>query len=313
MIAARNEHEHQPAMTFPREQLSPLSLGTVQLGMAYGIANPAESITAAQADAVLDAAWDGGVRCLDTARAYGVAEGRIGVWRAARGSAPLLVSKFPNLEGEDDPAAAVERHFAASCAALGVERLDGYLAHRAIDIGRPGVADTLRTLCDAGRLAAFGVSVYDTDELDRALGVPGLGAIQVPVSVFNTGLIRSGALARCRAAGVVAFARGAFLQGALFMAPDGLPDHLAPVAPVLHRLAELAAVHGLGLEALALGFLRAQVGIDSIVVGALTASQLSASIVAMAAPPLDEGLVASLSSLGAALPAAAVDPRFWPT
>jgi aryl-alcohol dehydrogenase-like predicted oxidoreductase len=299
-------------MTFPRDQLSPLSLGTVQLGMAYGVANPAEPLTAAEAEAVMDAAWDSGVRCFDTARAYGEAEVRIGAWRAACGASPLIVSKFPSLEGEGDPAAAVEGHFAASRAALGVERLDGYLAHRAADIYRPGVADTLRALCDAGRLAAFGVSVYDADELDRALGIPGLGAVQAPVSVFDTRLVRSGALARCHDAGIAVFIRSAFLQGALFMAPDALPDHLAPVGPVLRRLAEMATAHGMGVEALALGYLRAQAGIDSIVVGALTAAQLSASVAAMAAAPLDEGLLAALSGLGTGLPAAAVDPRCWP-
>jgi aryl-alcohol dehydrogenase-like predicted oxidoreductase len=154
--------------------------------------------------------------------------------------------------------------------------------------------------------------VYESDEVDRALGVPGLGVIQAPVSVFDTRLIRSGALARCRAAGITVFVRGAFLQGALFLAPDGLPDHLAPVGPVLHRLGELADAQGSGLAALALGFPRAQAGIDSIVVGAITAAQLSASAAAMAAPPLGADLVAELSGLGAGLPTAAIDPRCWP-
>jgi aryl-alcohol dehydrogenase-like predicted oxidoreductase len=299
-------------MTFPHDKLSPLSLGTVQLGMAYGIANPAEPIAAAEAGAVMDAAWDGGVRCFDTARAYGEAEARIGAWRAARGRSPVLVSKFPSLEGEEDPFAAVEMHFTSSLAALGVERLDAYLAQLPADIHRPGVADSLRALCDSGRLAAFGVSVYDADEIDRALGIPGLGVVQAPVSIFDTRLIRSGALDRCRAAGIVVFTRSAFLQGALFMAPYALPYHLAPTVPVRHRLTELAQASGSDLEALALGFLRAQGGIDSIVVGAVTPAQLSASASAMAAAPLDEGLVAELSRLGDGLPVTAVDPRCWP-
>ena len=73
-----------------------LTLGTAQLGPAYGIANREGRLDDASADAVLSAGWDAGMRWFDTARAYGDSEQRIGAWcRAALGRAGALSDGHP--------------------------------------------------------------------------------------------------------------------------------------------------------------------------------------------------------------------------
>lgn len=296
----------------PPFPLSALTLGTVQLGMSYGVANPGGPPDERAARAVLDAARAGGVRIFDTARAYGAAESRIGDWLRTGGPCPALVSKFPALDRSSDAAGTLRAHFEASCTALGVERLDGYLAHRAADIAMPGVGRVLRDLVAADRLGAFGVSAYDAAGLEAALAVEGLRLAQVPASVLDTRLMAGGWLQRCGDAGLVVFARSAFLQGALLMPTSRLPGHLTSLVPRLREFHAIAARTGRTPVTLALGFLRAVPAIDSIVVGAYDPAQLSACLEAAVAPPLDPTTLDELRALSEGLDGALIDPSRWP-
>ncbi len=65
--------------------LSRMTLGTVQLGLNYGIANSEGKPDAEKAYAILDKAIDTGVKCLDTASGYGDSEKVIGSWIKNRG------------------------------------------------------------------------------------------------------------------------------------------------------------------------------------------------------------------------------------
>ena len=99
------------------------------------------------------------------------------------------------VQGADASAAnTVRKEYDKSCAALGRDRIDAYLAHDADDLERPGVVEVLRTLCDEDRIGAFGASVYTPEQAMTALAVDGLGAIQAPLSVFNWSLADTGAL-----------------------------------------------------------------------------------------------------------------------
>lgn len=298
--------------TSPPFPLSALTLGTVQFGMPYGVANPATPPDERATGAIFEMARGAGVRVFDTARAYGSAERRIGRWLATGGSKPALISKFPPLDPDGDATAAMLGHFEASCAALGVEGLDGWLAHRTEDIALPGVAEALRALVREGRLGAFGVSVYGPGGIEEALAVDGLRLLQAAASVLDSRLIAGGWFERCRAAGLTVFARSAFLQGALLMSADRLPPHLAPLAPRLRAFQDIATRLRLAPATLAIGFLRAQPGIDSIVVGAYDAAQMSACLDAAAAAPLAPATVEALRALGDGLDEALIDPSRWP-
>ncbi|MDP6772559.1 MAG: aldo/keto reductase, partial [Anaerolineales bacterium] len=46
-------------------------LGTAQFGMNYGIANSSGRIVQEEVSSILNFAWENGIKCLDTAAAYG--------------------------------------------------------------------------------------------------------------------------------------------------------------------------------------------------------------------------------------------------
>ena len=65
-----NSHD----MALHEDAANRLVLGTAQLGMPYGIANRSGQPDASQGRAIIEAAWEVGIRTFDTARAYGESE-----------------------------------------------------------------------------------------------------------------------------------------------------------------------------------------------------------------------------------------------
>lgn len=298
-----------------RQRLSPITLGTAQLGMPYGKVVQVEPPARAEAHALFDAAVAGGIACFDTARIYQQAEGLIGSWLDGRATRPAIVSKihpFPEM-----PAESIGRYLADNLAAstrdLGLAALDGYLVHSARDFAKPGVADFLLGLKTDGRVQATGISVYDPSQIAAALDhAPGaVDLVQAPVSLFDRRLVESRVVERCLARGVTVFARSAFLQGVLFLPPDRLPGFLAPLAEPLRGLRRLSADCGRSLTAIAIAGTLADAPVASAVIGVGDLRQLDAAIDAIRRPvPAD--VVRAAIALCAGVPDWLLDPRQWP-
>jgi aryl-alcohol dehydrogenase-like predicted oxidoreductase len=127
--------------------------------------------------ALMDLAWERGVRWFDTADAYGggTSESWIGRWRADRGVDGLQVTTKtfnPMSEGADSGLAPerIRRQVESSLERLGVDRIDLYLAHEP-DETTP-IGDTVaafEALVDEGVVAGWGLSNYDADGIRAAL------------------------------------------------------------------------------------------------------------------------------------------------
>jgi aryl-alcohol dehydrogenase-like predicted oxidoreductase len=287
---------------------SRLSLGTAQLGMRYGVVNAIGDPGRDGARDVLDAAWKAGIVCIDTARAYGEAETRIGAWRASRGCSPLLISKLPNLDNAT--AASFDAHFEQSAAALGVDHIDGYLCHSADNLGNASVRSGLQRLLEQGRIGAYGASIYAANELQAALAVSGIQIVQLPVSLANPRLIDS--IAEAAGRGIMIFARSVYLQGVLLTAPDRLPTWLSELAAPLQRLRALASDMGVDPATLALAAVAAIPGVHSIVVGAETPAQIEQSAAALRAATIEPAAIDEAWSLFAHVRTELTDPSRWP-
>ncbi len=297
-------------MTHTSSHPTRITLGTAQLGLRYGIANRAGRPDDATAAALLDRAWDLGIRSFDTARAYGDAEERLGRWLGRDHEGAVVISKLPRLDGNR-----IGRAFEDSEAALGKNRLGVYLAHATDDLADPAVADALRALKESGRIGAFGASVYTPEQAMRALDVAGVGAIQLPFSLFNQRMAESGVLRACATAGVTVFARSIFVQGLIFLDPAAVPDHLAGARGVLENFHALCAETKNDPLDLALAVVLAQPEVDSVVVGAETPDQIEA-IAKAAAKTVDRDqrdLIVRARALAADAPDDLFDPSTWPS
>ncbi len=293
---------------FPR-----LALGTVQLGLDYGriVAERAPNSQAA-ANAVLDAAWQAGIRCFDTAEAYGLAQPRIGVWSEARGYAPQVIAKVKAIpDGDADAGDIVLASIACACTDLRRARLETVLLHRAADMLRKGAVEALVRATAAGAISRWGVSIYTAAEFERALTLPGIGAIEAPVSALDRRLETAGLLARAAAGGVAVIARSVFLQGVLLTAPERVPSTVPGLRIAVTAFAAQAKLSGMHPGTLAIASVAAMTGIDTLVLGAAQACQVrdianwANAARELTAPPRPLPEAGALNS-------SALDPRAWP-
>ncbi|WP_430644786.1 aldo/keto reductase [Agromyces sp. GXS1127] len=256
-----------------------------------------------RAHAMLDVAWERGIRFVDAARSYGRAEEFLGSWLAAhpgRRGELELESKWGYAyvggwrmdaevhERKDHSLAMLERQWPETLAALGGAP-DRYLVH-SLTPESPALAD--EALLDRLReLAASGVSVgistsgpHQADALDAARTLPDspFGTVQATWNLLEPSV--GPALARAHDAGWFVVVKEAVANGRL--TPAGSEADAAA----------LAAADGEGIDALAIGAARAQPWADVVLSGAMTAGQLDANL-ASRAPATDAAAVAAATAL----------------
>ncbi len=292
-------------------KLSRLSLGTVQLGMEYGIANTTGKPDLPSCRAIIAAALGGGVTTFDTAPGYGDSERVLGACLGA--GAGIVISKLPALDWTVGRAAAIESirtSIEASLASLRRPRIDGYLFHSFADIdrdGRAALAELQRAQTE-GLLGCLGASVYAPEEADACLAIDSLELIQVPFSLADRRLVENGFLDRARKAGRTVIARSVFLKGLLVA--GRLPAELREAEPFRTQARRLADEAGTSVAELCLRHVLGVEGIDSVLVGVETIGQLRDDLAMAARGPLPRELRAEVARLPT-LPAWILHPRNW--
>jgi aryl-alcohol dehydrogenase-like predicted oxidoreductase len=167
------------------------------------------------------AAAEAGVTVFDTAHAYGRGESELGhnerlLARALRrcGAEPnaRIVTKGGMARAgggwvPDGRAKAMLGDCHASLAALDGLAIDLYLIH-APDPRRPWRTSlrALARLVDEGFVKRVGVSNVNRDQLDEALELAPISAVQVALSVFDDRALRGGVVERCAESGVAVIA-----------------------------------------------------------------------------------------------------------
>jgi diketogulonate reductase-like aldo/keto reductase len=168
----------------------------------------------AEAVAALRAGIDLGITLIDTAEMYGEggAEEIVGEAIAGRRDDVFLVSKvYPHNASKKGAIAACER----SLKRLATDRIDVYLLHWR---GGEKLANTIaafETLLRDGKIGSYGVSNFDTDDMEELWRVPGGSAATTNQVLYN--LTRRGVewdlLPWCREHGVPIMAYSPIEQG----------------------------------------------------------------------------------------------------
>ena len=278
--------------------VSRIGLGLAALGRPAYITGgraddlPDRSVGGLQArtHAMLDAAYQAGIRYFDTARSYGRAEEFLGGWLAARGHADAVAgSKWgyrytggwrldagPH-EIKEHSLAMFTAQLAETRAQLG-GRLTLYQVHSLTPDS--GLLDDTALLAALGRLRADGVLIGLTtsgpgqaDTLRRALratvdGQPLFAAAQVTWNLLEPSV--ASAAAEAAAAGRTILIKEALANGRL-------ADEVPP------RLAALATARGVGPDAIAIAAALANPWASVVLSGAVTAGQLQSNLAALSA------------------------------
>lgn len=252
-----------------------LAIGTAQLGMDYGINNPAGRVSLPQVRGILETGAEAGIDMLDTAIAYGHSEERLGeigvdCWK--------VVTKIPPVpEDVADTREWILRQVRGSMERLHVANLYGLLLHRPEDLlGRHGsrIRDVLLELKGEGLVLKVGVSIYEPAILQPLLDVARLDLVQGPFNVLDRRLSSSGWLEELKLAGVEVHARSVFLQGLLLMPIAEQSRRFPCWAPLWRHWSAWLAATDQTASAACLGFVAAFPGIDRVVVGVDSTAQL---------------------------------------
>ena len=202
-----------------------LVLGTAQFGFKYGVANQVGLVREVDAGEILAAAWNLGVRTLDTAVSYGKSEqvlGNAGVtnWE--------IITKVPSIPQDcHNVNTWMKDQVQLSLDKLGINHLYGVLLHRPDQILEekgPQIIDALRDIKSLGLAKKIGVSIYNPLELNRLAPLFKFDLVQAPMNIFDQRLINSGWARKLKDHDVEIHIRSVFLQGLLLM-----PQHDRPL------------------------------------------------------------------------------------
>lgn len=281
-----------------------LALGTVQFGLAYGIAGSGQAVPEAQARRILAAAWERGVTTLDTAAAYGDIEARLA---ALCGHLPFqVVSKVPAIPDTLTPDEAAS--WALGQALQSQQRLGpllkGLMCHRADDLTGPRGQAVYAAL---QRWAAsediwLGVSCYEPQTLLAIRSQHPLALAQLPGNALDQRLPQA---VTEQLPGLEVHLRSAFLQGLLLM-PQELGSMRVPAARIAlqrwHGWCDAQAVSPL---AGALSLVKSFKAVSTVVIGVETVKQFEDIATAWATAS------ATLAPQLAVDDLAVIDPRAW--
>lgn len=263
------------------KKVSEMSLGTVQLGMDYGIANKNGKPQEKSCFDMLSTALANGITSIDTARAYGTSEEVLGrFFKQYKGEMPFITTKIIGIEGL--PAEEIEaKTFSlaeTSLEKLGVKKVNCIMLHRGSNLFENGdiVAKAMENLIKKGYTDTVGVSVYGSEELEKMFEYDVYTATQIPMSIFDQRLIASGMTDKLYERRITTFVRSVFLQGLFFLEPDTITDPilLEHAVPKIKLLRECAERENMSVAQLAIAYMRDIKGVTSLVLGADTAEQV---------------------------------------
>lgn len=251
-----------------------LCLGTVQLGMKYGVKNElGRQPTEEESFAVLRAAQKGGIQYLDTASAYGGAETLLGRFGVEKAGFKVISKLRPGLEDRTDENI-VLWEIEASLRRLKVRQLYGYMLHYAEDMDNDAIVRGMMAAKGKGLVEHIGVSVYEPDEALRVVRSGMWDIVQIPYNVLDQRLDATDFFLLAERNHVKVFARSAFLQGLLLMEPGQLPYHLTKARPYIERFCQIIARHRYTSEEGAMLYSYCHPGIDYVVFGVDSEAQL---------------------------------------
>ncbi len=253
-----------------------LALGTVQLGLPYGIANKMGQVTRAEAKVMLQLARVNGMDTLDTAIAYGDSEtclGEVGT------QGFKVITKLPAVPDScKDLTAWVAQQVNESLLRLGLKEIHGLLLHQSDQLLRLNGAElyqALQELKSNGLVKKVGVSIYSPNELTALIPRYQFDLVQAPFNLVDRRLLSSGWMQRLKDDGVEIHTRSAFLQGLLLLNQADIPSKFSLWTNLWQKWHRWLEDRNISALQTCLEFPLSFHEIERVVVGADSANQLA--------------------------------------
>ena len=193
---------------FYGNRISKLSLGTVQFGLNYGVANTKGQLSQEDVNEIIDYVYANGVNCFDTAQVYGVSEQVLGHAIKDKEKS-FVISKIKSNLFLDS----VELNVDKSIDNLGVNTLFGLLLHdsKLLYKWNAKYSKSVEYLIHSKRIEYFGVSIYTNEDFELAIDNDLIKIIQIPFNVFDQRAIMEQWIEKAQKKNKLIFIRSVFL------------------------------------------------------------------------------------------------------
>jgi aryl-alcohol dehydrogenase-like predicted oxidoreductase len=275
-------------------QVSAFALGTVELGLDYGITAPGQGNRPTQDTAIrlVHRALDAGINLIDTARVYGDSEEILGLALKNRRGKVILATKTVTqaaggvpLSGDD-----LRRHMFASLEqslrALQTDYVDIWQIHnvdRNVLQEAEVIGDVFADVQAKGFVRFTGGSFYGSDFPVQALALNLFDVMQITYSILDQRLADNFfPLATTDNIGILA--RSVLLKGALTERAEHLPAHLNELRLRSRALRELITANKVGATPAqtAIAFALAQPAIHAVLIGISSEFELRSNLHSLA-------------------------------
>lgn len=285
-----------------------LILGTVQMGLSYGINNKDGKLPETKSFKILDYAYDSEIRLLDSAEVYGNAHQVIGDYHRINPKIKFrIVTKIPaNL-----PLESIDNKLEEYLDQLYVEDLEALMFHSYKSYAdNPMLKIALSELTNRGVIRYLGVSIYTNEELEKILEDDLIDLIQLPFNLFDNYSQRAELLQEAKKKGKIIHTRSAFLQGLFFMNIESEHSIVQKLVEPLKKIHNLCKELDLSMPSLALRYCLKQSFIDKVIIGVDSLNQLEMNINACKGE-LPEKVISEINSIKIEN-TKLLNPSFWP-
>jgi aryl-alcohol dehydrogenase-like predicted oxidoreductase len=301
-------------------QISTLSLGTVSLGMDYGIHFPGDFGRPRESESIklLQFAAESGITLFDTAPNYGTSEALLGKALGKRTNCLFATKVSIPKDGKGAVLGGnvlksfVFNSLDASRRALKRDVLDVVQIHNATTalIKNREMTDTLILAREKGIIRYLGASVYTIDEALAVIEDGRFSFLQVAYNLFDQRMT-NGVFACAETHGVGVVTRSALLKGALTVKSKVLPKRMEVLKIAADKAMRYLAGSWDLLPEMAIRFCLSNTYITSILVGPRSIPELEVALHAASKGALSEQQLEMAESLGL-LDAFLLNPSNWP-
>ena len=251
---------------------SKLILGTVQMGLAYGINNTAGQVSFENSCAILSKAHELGIQTLDTAEGYGNAHQVIGTFHKLNPTVKFnIITKIPHGTLVQN----IEDTIKTYISDLQVDFLEVLMFHSFDSYkNNQGVFERLKTLKQEGVIKNIGVSIYTNEHIEALLLDDSVSVVQMPFNLLDNESLRGDLMTKLKAKGKIIHTRSAFLQGLFFKDVSDSNSIVQKLKNELTYNKTIAKEAGVTMSDLSLSYCLQQNNIDNVLIGVDSVKQL---------------------------------------
>ena len=252
-----------------------LILGTVQMGLPYGINNTTGKVSLDDSIDILEYAYDKGIEILDSAEAYGNAHQIIGLFHKKYPKKKFkIVTKLPN-QLDANIVEKVDNYLNE----LKVKQLHALLFHSFSSYkSSSNKFDDLRRLKFDKKIKNIGVSVYTNAEIEEVILNEEIDIVQLPFNLFDNINLRGELLEKAKSKGKTIHTRSALLQGLFFKDANDQNETVRSLKNEFMILSDITKKQNVSISQLALSYCVQQNTIDNVLIGVDSINQLKDNI-----------------------------------